>query len=82
MNPTELNSVNKDFQGGRDIISYLRIGVKMGSNWGQNRVKMGQNRVKEGSQWSKNEYDIISYPYIFHVLGSVWHFELMNRHEI
>ena len=36
--------VVKDFQGGRDIISYLywgQHGIKMGSKWDQNGVKNG-----------------------------------------
>ncbi len=32
----------------------------MGSIWGQNRVKMGQNMVKMASKWSQIEYDIIN----------------------
>ena len=51
--------ITKDFQGGRDIISYRYIGVKMGSNGGSNEVKMNQNMVKTGSKWSQIEYDII-----------------------
>ena len=57
----------KDFQGGRDIISYLYIGVNMGSNLGQNGVSWGQNGVNMGSKMG----DIISYSYVFRIFNLI-----------